>query len=104
MRLSPLIAVMCAIVGGISGANAGAAISPVWSIVGGGLGVVLGFASFLAVVIPYVGWLMWIKKRRHPVPLTQPPRLWINLFLPVMLSTLVLAAVVPWYVVGLALE
>jgi len=101
MTIVPIIPISCGFVGCIAGAASGARDSVVLAFVGAALGIVLGFASFWVLVIPYVLLLIQYEKRRHPAPITEPPRLWKYLFFPVMISTLIVAVLVPWYVVGL---
>ena len=57
--------------------------------------------SFFALVIPYVGFLILYEKWHRPTPINTPPRLWEYLYLPLMVAAVMLAAVLPWLVVGL---
>lgn len=99
--ISPLVCVACGIAGGTSGAISGARQSLLLAAVGACIGVAIGIASFFGPVFPYVGWLILYEKRHHPDPMTQPPWLWASMFWPLMLLTLALALLVPWFVIGL---
>jgi hypothetical protein len=100
-KVAPVFAVGCGIIASISGAASGGRHSIVLASVGACVGLVLGIASYFGVVIPYVGWLIWHDKTYHPTPRDNPPRLWALFFLPAMFATLVLAALLPWIVIGL---
>ena len=99
--IAPVVAVSCGIIASISGAASGARHSIALASLGAAVGLLIGILGYLGVVFPYVGWLAWYDKAYHPTPRDKPPRLWAMLFLPAMFTTLVLAAFVPWIVVGL---
>jgi hypothetical protein len=103
MSVAPIIAIACGFVGCVSGAASGARHSFLWGVAGGGLGFVLGIVSFFALVFPYVGWLVQYEKRHPTAAMNGPPRLWAYLFLPLMFATVILAALVPWFAIGLLL-
>lgn len=99
--VAPVVAVGCGVVACISGAASGGRHSIALAALGACVGLALGIIGYFGVVFPYVGWLIWYEKMHHPTPLEKPPRLWAMLFLPTMITTLVLAVFVPWIVVGL---
>src|SRR5262245_18573013 len=103
MSVAPLVAVTCCVVGCVSGAASGFRHSFLLAVAGAGIGFVLGIASFLALVVPYVWWLVQYEKRHPALSMSAPPRLWACLALPVMAATLIVAALLPWFAVGLLL-
>lgn len=101
MEISPIVGLACGFAGSVSGAASGARHPFLFAVAGGCLGLVLGIGSFWALVFPYVCWLIEYEKRHPPTAMYKQPRLWVYLFLPLMISTLVLAALMPWFVMGL---
>jgi hypothetical protein len=97
MSIAPFVALACGVIGSVSGTASGARDSILMAIVGAVFGFFIGFGCFLALAIPYV-WCLIILETR--------PRLWTiwqYFFLPVMLAMLIVAALLPWYLVGLVL-
>jgi hypothetical protein len=88
--INPIVAVACGFVGCTSGVVSGAKHSILLAVAGALIGMVLGIASFWGPMIPYVGYLILHEKWHLPKPMPQPPRIWVYLFLPLMLATLVL--------------
>jgi uncharacterized membrane protein len=93
MSIGPYICVACGAIGCISGAAAGSQNSLMLGIIGGTAGLLLGITSFVAIAIPYVLWII----RYHPKT-PNPPALWRMLYLPLMVLSLILSAVVPFLI------
>jgi hypothetical protein len=99
-RVGSAVVFGCGVVGCISGAASGGRYSIALAVPGACVGLALGIIGYFGVVFPYVGWLIWYERMYHPTPMEKPPRLWAMLFLTAMIATLLLAAFVPWIVVG----
>lgn len=93
MSLEPLSFPVCGIIGCISGLVAAVIHKGMtFGVIGAIGGLIIGVALRFAVIIPYVWWIV----RFYP-DLT-PPALWGNLYLPLLLLSLILSAIVPLFV------
>jgi hypothetical protein len=102
MTIAPVFCVGAGLVGCTAGALSGMQHSLAWSALGGCSGFVLGIASFAVITIPYIGWIIQYEKR-HP-GFSGPPRFWTSLFLPLMIASLLMAAVSSWFVVEILIR
>ena len=91
MTLGPYFCIACGVIGCASGAAAGAQSSVMFGIVGGFAGLLFGIFSFFAITVPYVGWII-----RYSPKTSNPPLVWGMLFMPLMILSLILTAIVPF--------
>jgi hypothetical protein len=101
MKVNEATCYACGIVGSVSGAASASRSSFLLAGVGAAIGLVLGIASFCALVVPYVWWLIQVE--RPELQTDTPARLQTCLFIAVMLATLILAASISWFAFGLFL-
>ena len=97
MTFGPLFIFGAGLVGGVFGGISGAQHSLTSAAVGSCTGILLGVGSWFALTVPYVLWIARYEKRNPG--LSEPPRIWGWLFLPVMFGSLILAGILSWFVV-----
>ena len=100
MVVAEVVVYTCGMLGCVSGAASGFRHSFLLAGIGAGIGFVLGLASFIALAFPF----MWCCTRiEMPEQIYSMTRLGKWLFFPVMVIILIVAALAPWFAVGLFL-
>lgn len=92
MSLEPLSVPVCGIIGCISGYIAGVHSDMTLGIIGAVGGLAIGVTLRFVVIIPYVWWVV------HYYPDSEPPALWRNLDLPLLLLSLISSAIIPFFI------